>query len=388
MNNYCESIKKNNEIIDVVEDFNYNTQTEKYNKAYKKWRKNKDNPFAFFFVKNINEKTFVEGKGFLSENPQTTEKTTISSLSMRIGIAFLIYLAIDKGFVYFAAMILNSFGVDVSVSYLSSEFAGNKWILLGVNMLASLLKFSIPLIVLIKSFRLPTVVISPIKLYDKYEFIGGLSIAIIVSVFAGLISSTSLSFLSSQDFISTSFMMYGKANIGACTVGYVFEAVIISILAEFLLHGVILHSLRQFGDIFAITVTTFLSFIMVSSFSHCIQYSLLTLLTGIFILRSGSIVTGIAIRVVVNLYFLGITLLNLGITGDSIRSKAYFAGIFLVIGTIGFILFVIKHTNMDKLVNNMTFITFKQKMYAFVFTPTLLLWITFAALFAILNFTL
>lgn len=56
MNNCSQSVQKKDDIINIIDDFNYDAQTEEYNIEYKKWRSNKDNPYAFNYVENKKEK--------------------------------------------------------------------------------------------------------------------------------------------------------------------------------------------------------------------------------------------------------------------------------------------------------------------------------------------
>ena len=100
-------------IIDVVEEFDYSTQNESYNKNFRKWRKNKNNPYAFNFSTNKKERIFIDGKGFVSNSPAESEHETISRIFFIIGTAMLLWVTIDniigKMIIYF----LDITGVNV-----------------------------------------------------------------------------------------------------------------------------------------------------------------------------------------------------------------------------------------------------------------------------------
>ena len=49
-----------NTIISVVDQFDYSTQNQTYNENFIKWRKDKDNPYAFNFELDRRESVFVE----------------------------------------------------------------------------------------------------------------------------------------------------------------------------------------------------------------------------------------------------------------------------------------------------------------------------------------
>ena len=48
------------DIIDVVEEFRCPYQTERYQAAYREWRRKKSNRYAFRFTRNTKESAFSE----------------------------------------------------------------------------------------------------------------------------------------------------------------------------------------------------------------------------------------------------------------------------------------------------------------------------------------
>lgn len=78
-------------IIDVVDEFDYSTQNDNYNDSFIKWRKNKDNPFAFNFSANKNESLFIEGKGFINDSFMASEYEIINRIFFILGTAMLLW---------------------------------------------------------------------------------------------------------------------------------------------------------------------------------------------------------------------------------------------------------------------------------------------------------
>ena len=71
-----KAAQHSNKIINVIDEFDYSTQNESYNRQFKKWRREKENKFSFRFSSNKNESIFIDGKGFVSENAVSAEKET------------------------------------------------------------------------------------------------------------------------------------------------------------------------------------------------------------------------------------------------------------------------------------------------------------------------
>ena len=72
--------KQKDILIDVTETFDYSGQSDEYINAYKKWRNNPDNPFAYNYIKKKNEVTFCESKGFVKIIPEEKEQKVFYSV--------------------------------------------------------------------------------------------------------------------------------------------------------------------------------------------------------------------------------------------------------------------------------------------------------------------
>jgi hypothetical protein len=385
VNNCSQSVQKKDDIINIIDDFNYDAQTEEYNIEYKKWRSNKDNPYAFNYVENKKEKTFMDGKGFIHEDPKSIEKITLSKIGFTAGISLLVYFFIDGIGGELIVWILNMFNINISSMLFSSEFMGNEWAVLAVNVFISLLKYIVPTFMLFKAFKMPFSISATTKATDKYEIVGGMSIAMILMVLISLVSKSSPLEFTSRTFFLSNQILYENYNLYAIFIYYLFEIFVVSILIEVFLHGSLLHVLRQFGDIFALACTTAISIIIVHSYAQCIPFALMTLVSGIFILRSGSIVAGFIIRIVFNIYFFSIAIINSNLNTSTSLTKSYFMSIFFLAGVLGCVVFARKHTRKVKLVNNSTYLNIYEKLSAFTISLPMVIWIALSAIFASIN---
>ncbi len=382
MNKCSHQIQKKNDIVNVVEDFNYDTQTEEYNTVYKKWRNDKDNPYTFNYVKNKKEKTFIDGKGFIQEDPKSAEKHILSKISITVGISLLIYFFIDGIGGELIVWILNMFNINISSVLFSTEFMGNEWAVLSVNVFISVLKYVIPVLILMNVFKMPLKITVTTKLTDKYELIGGVSIAIILMVLISIFTNNSPIEFTSRTFFLSNQILYEDYNLLAIFFYYLFEILIVSVLIELFLHGALLHVLRQFGDIFALATTTAISIVLIHNYTQCIPFAIMTLVSGIFILRSGSILTGFLVRIAFNMYFFSIMLINSNLNSSDSLTKAYFMVTFFLAGVFGCAVFFGKHSRKTKLVNNSTYLTLYEKVSTFAMTFPMVTWITVSAIFA------
>lgn len=111
----------------------------------------------------------------------------------------------------------------------------------------------------------------------------------------------------------------------------IFDIVIISVLYELFFRGAIFNALRQFGDVFAIVITSAMSGLLVQDFRELPAAILISAIASVGMLRSGTIITAIFVQICFKMYRLALVLLE-----DSSPDK-----IFLKRNTFMLVIFVI-----------------------------------------------
>jgi hypothetical protein len=364
-----------------------NTQ---YDNEMKKWKANKKNKYALNDGNNKKERTFIEGKGFVDESPIKSEKSVLSKLSFVIGICLLIYFTTDWLGSNVIADIMKFFGVNIYSSFFSDQFMGNEWAILAVNIVTSVIKYSIPIVVMWCMFKLPRRLVMPIKTGHSSEVIGGIAFALMVAVVFSTINWF-FPIVNSINFTAQSYWTDGNIITEHETfitsfIYTMFDIFIVSIFIEILIHGIIMTVLRQFGNIFAIIFTTVISVMMLGSFPACFSYGFLTLLTGIFFIRSGSILTGVAIRIAYELYFFCMMLIHNGDSPNVNILTAYYMCIILVMACLICVIYTARRNRNLIVVNSNTVMSSKEKTGVFMSTIPMVAWITISFIFTALNY--
>ena len=147
--------------IDVVSDFRYDAVNAQYNHDFKAWRKNTKSPCAYRYKGNEREKVYVSGKHTEHESVGKAEQRALSLSAEIIGAALLVLLVCDLGGSSLLIWILRNCGVDIQLDFLTLSMRGNQWMVTAVRSLSELLKYGIPLCILIRFFRLPRRLIFP-----------------------------------------------------------------------------------------------------------------------------------------------------------------------------------------------------------------------------------
>ena len=119
----------------------------------------------------------------------------------------------------------------------------------------------------------------------------------------------------------------------------VYDIILLSIFTEALFHGSIFAALRQFGDYFAIAVTSVLSGLIVQDFSEMPFVIVVSAIAGAGMLRSGSIYTAFFVRIVYKIYRLAIVIIETTVEADLYLERNAF--MFFTLATSGVALFIL-----------------------------------------------
>lgn len=331
--------KQNRDILNVVEDFDCSTQNDTYNKYFKEWRKKKDNPYAFNFKGNKKEKIFNDSRGFEKQLPEKAEKTVINRLMHVVGIAMLLLIVTDSIFGRAAIYLLSLLGLDVHISMINSAMYGDVSLVLIAFLCISMLKLLIPLIYVTKTLNIPRKAGFMSKVNSSVEILNAIGITLIACTVACLptaYSSDSKEIFSFVRSVDTDVSLWDSNEFIAYTM---FTVIVLPVLFELLVHGPMFTALRQFGDPFAIIVTSTVACLIVRDFTEMPAMLMISVIAAMTMLRSGTIMSAFIVNIVYRIYCLALITLEIGNTTNMLIKRNIFmlsaliAGV-LIFGTI------------------------------------------------------
>lgn len=328
--------EKQREMISVVDDFDSSAQGEKYDAAFKGWRRNKNNQFAFNFEKNSKESVFVEGKGFDSRSLAETEKETLLNIMNIIGIALLLFVAFYNIISKIIVGLLDLAGVNVHTSFGESSFFGGSTEIVITYLAMAALSLLVPAIYLHVKLKMPFRVEFMCSLNDSFELMGAIAATLIMCVVVCVPSTYSgdkMEIFTYFKNINADVSLWGQKDFVIYTV---FDVIVISILAESMLRGAVFNALRQFGDVFAVVITAVIAGLIAADYSEIPAEILISVVAGAGVLRSGSIFTAYVVRAVYKMYCLALVLIESGNSDRIITERIAFMLAGLVIGTVGY----------------------------------------------------
>ena len=319
--------KKDDNIINAIDDFDYSTQKEDYNKNFRNWRRKKDNPYAFNLEINKKECIFNESRGFVGSSATEVEKNSLSNNMFIFGIAMLIFIAADTLLGRILAHVLSLFGVNVHMNFFGSLFYGGSSEIVAVIITCATMKYLIPVFYLHKKLKMPLKVEFMSTVNGSIEIIEAIGLSLIASTITCLPSAYSSETKEVYTYFKNTDMDISIWSQQEYIIYTIFDIIILSILTELLFRGAIFNSLRQFGDAFAIITTSIISGFIVGEFLEMPAAILISIVASVGMLRSGTIFTAFFVRIIFKMYQLALIIIG----GSSSPNMFYIRNITMIV---------------------------------------------------------
>lgn len=337
------------DIVDVVGEFDYSTQNELYNEKFRKWRRKKDNPFAFSFAENKKESIYIESRGFIEKSAVEAEKKVLSDIFYNIGLAILIWIVFGNVISKIIISVLDFFGVNIHNNYFSSVIYGGSTEIITAVIATAFIKVFIPLVFLHFRFKLPARVEFMGSMNNSMALLGTISTALVVCTVTSLPSAYSGESKEIYEFfknIETDVSVWGQSEFIVYTI---FDIIIMSIISEFFFRGAMFAVLRQFGDVFAIVVTSVITMLLSEDLSKMHAILLISIIASYGMVASGTIFTSVAVIIVYKMYEFTLTIIEVDPSDNMLLTRNLFMIIMLIVGAVGLLVYWIYIVKTKKL---------------------------------------
>ncbi len=302
--------KTENGIIDVVSEFDYSTQNDEYNKRFVEWRRNRNNSYAYNLVMNSKESVFVDGQGFINKSAPEAESEVLGKILYVIGIAVLAITVIENVIGELVVQILSAVGVNIHNSFINSTIYGGCIEIVVFLISVTLVKLIVSLLIVKFKFRIPVKLKYPSQLNDSAELIGAIAVTLLISSVMSIPSAYTLEAKELYSFFKAYNADVSVWGQGEFLVYTIFDVIIVSVVAEALFRGEMFTALRQFGDVYAVVVTSIISGMVTQNIMEIPGAIIISAIAAIGMLRSGTIFTAISVRVVYKMYQLAIAIVE------------------------------------------------------------------------------
>lgn len=292
-----EAVKSRN-LASKPPQVKYKNQDKDYNDAYRKWQSESRIFLGHADPDNPNEIIYKDGVGIIAEDRTAAERRSLVYVHSVIMWAVVFYLVIELCFTSVLPPVLGMLGSPVGTDSITGLMYGNDVMVIILMYIGETVKRLIPFMMVKKALNMPINIVLPMKIHDREAF--GLAVPAALMCFPLL---SAFSGLFNQLLANVGILPYNNIvpnmNTGAGTAAAIFISVIYTpIISELLMRGMILHSLRQFGDAYAILISALVSTLCAHNLTQMCYVFISAVIIGHFALRTGSMITAVIMRMI------------------------------------------------------------------------------------------
>lgn len=348
----------------------------KYSESYRKWRHENKGRYGFFYSDKKNEFIYENGRGFIKDIPEFAEVSALGNVNSVISRILTIYMLFMTFVNYvFPGFLANFFGVNIGINYTTQQLFGDEASIIVYQYITEIFGRLIPLFMLAFVTKMPFRIMFPTKISNVPLFKSSVPAALLVAAVGSVMMypyKIVLSFINAD----TDLNLLVTDNTAVQIMSIALRAFLIPILSELIVHGCFFQLLRQFGDGYAVAVTSLILALNSADIRVFPFYMIIGVAMGYFTLRTGSVITAITMRITICTYFYIQTFL--GSINDTHISKLCSLNFTLLCGLIGLVFmisFMIRYSNKLSLPLKNTYLTPYEKSMEFLTNPSVLLWL-------------
>lgn len=319
-------------------------------------------------------------------NNNYIQKRTLRMTASFIGFACFFFGLLKLSARDIIIYILNVFGVNVYL--INDQICASQSVSLIVSFLSFITMALLPTILLYLALGAPFKIRDVIKAADPTVTVLSVPICLFISIFVSIFINI-ISMVFRTVGVSPNTPDFSAPTDSKMFVFYLLYMTILpAIFEELFFRGVIMTSLRRFGDWFAIIVSALLFGLLHGNMVQFLNAFFLGILLGYFAVRSGSIVTSMVIHFFNNLVYsmLGLVLQNVNSDKAALVTIIYYAVIF-VLGIVATTIYLVKVKNPFNLNRCSILLTQKEKLFNCFITIGMIVAILFFVYNISLNFT-
>lgn len=290
------------------------------------------------FKKQADCYTYIEGRGFTQPDPYIQQRHALKSYGRGIGWALLASMILYATLPYYFISFSRIF--DPTVRFYNNQVIINKTIFYLMGMISYLLAFVLPFLIFIMLYKIPFKTVVPNAKVKPVHMMVAVGLGLEVTVAGGVLSKlfSAAVGLAGIAPVMPDFTL-PKNDIPSAMVLLVQVILAAPLVEELVFRGVILNSLRRFGDGFAIITSAILFGLIHQNMVQLPNAFLCGLVLGYAVVRTGSVWVGVVMHICNNVMAMGITCFSQVEGGEAVArlmmACMVLAGIAALMGLLG-----------------------------------------------------
>jgi len=362
---------------------NWRYQDKAYNESFKKWRREKQDSVGFWYVEKPERLTYRDGVGFINDYPEAREAKAFRKVLTALGLILVYRVIVDIFFSFFLPPIMEHLGLNIHFSFFSGQRTGDRGIMMAIDIGAQILGRVIPVAILAKHLEFPFSVMIPTKITNKSMFRFSVP-AVLLTVSVCTILSFFYNRVLALFHIETERPFIASLSTEGILYIVVVHVLIVPIISELCTHGVIMQAVRQFGDGAALCFTSVIIAAATYDVGRFMFWAVISFVTGYFIIRTGSVITGIVMRIVTVAYAYAVRFLySIDGYGDILLRAFLFVTV--MIGLVSAVRFLYKNSDKFTMSIKPGYMSFGRKILEIATNVPCVIWITLTFLVTAAN---
>ncbi len=341
---------------------------------YRAWRRR--NRFGFYMDDPDNELTYREGDARIDQIPDVRERVVINRITGIIMLSMILYTIINYSMNLLAPVFNPNLDLRFGSDYFRELVRGNEWTVFLLTFVTGMVSRLIPLVIIIKVIKMPLNVMAPVKVRNKHIlYMAAIPAALLNTCICFIFNQFYLHFLAGMG-VNIHIVHDLPESRVVLALTLIMETVIFPMIGEIMISGAAMQLLRQFGDGYAIFVTTLMT--TMSCFDvrmiFCIMIN--SVIIGYFTLRTGSAMTAVIMRVIVRITSVALIFLSdHSMSEYATLNTVIFLFVSILISVVLLFWFQIKYNDKMTLDLKDTFLTGYEKLMYFFTCPYTLIWL-------------
>lgn len=314
-------------------------QYDLFDRKFNNWLSKKNNPYAFTCEKIQNESVYVDGRGFIENSPENSEKKCLANIFNVIGISALIWTAFDDLISKILIMLMDFLGLDIHTSFSNSIVYGSCHAVAGTLIIMGSLKILLPLLFIHSKFRIRPSAAIMHNMRNPSALIGAISMAFLMCTATSIPSAYSSEAKEIVAFFASNGADVSVWNQSEFIIYTIFDVLIMPIATQFLFCGAMFAVMRQFGDSFAIIMSSITAALLTQDLQVIPAVFLITLVGAYGMTASGTIFTAIAVNILYKMYALTLNIIELNSSDNMPMIRNIFMIAVLATGSAGLLFY-------------------------------------------------
>lgn len=345
-------------------------QDRDYARLYSAWSSSKDNEYGFYRSSTVSENEYSDTDGFSGMYPAADERDVLVRTTKLVSNVMIMYTALS----FALSLLFSGYPKTISGMHMCREgfFIGSGLSPVVASYAVNIVLRLMPICYLLIKTRASIGVMIPIKINNKPLFRHSIFFAFIAfGVLFLCLDVKNAIFGVSRPWKNLMLLETSGKRVAMI----VLYCAVIPIFSELLHRGIFVGIFRQYGDGFAMIMSSLLAAAVSSEGDYLFTFSY-SLMLSYFVLSTGSVLTALIMRLVISGCYYGITLYRLE-AGD-ILPQVSIALIIVFIGTglVATIRFIARYSSRISLPIYNLYLTDTEKVMTVISYPPIIVWLT------------